>query len=745
MKRRDFLIAPVLGAAMPTFSAFGRMSPWDSEPGAPRPAPDPVKFQQLLHQDFVTYAPGMEYFMLGNGEIQGMLQYCPDRSGERPQSLLGFTLMDAERFARKWSTHLFHPERGLDRSMLSVIVAGKGYAPTKERLEGVRWISPGGIPTVEIAWKSEACAVSEKFFTPSAGPMLYRVVTVRNTGNAPAEIKVALGLIPNFALFDEIGPDEKTRTIRARGFASMTLQALDGDVTVSGRYEMAAGLGVVEPGASKEVRFVYSIDPLSRLTDAAAYVRSVTATRGYWAEKNEIGMGNETLDHLYGISRTGLRAMLARSGKRDSGTWMYNMEWVRDDVMVTLGLLQAGMHDEARTILTKIFEKSIGEDGRTIESSRWFGFDYTELDQNGQLLYGMWAYACWTGDLDFVRKYWKKLVLAADFPLHERFRDKDSGLMHNKREFWERFDFFGVEDGYELTYQFWVAAGLARAAELADAIGAPEGSRWRTVSAEITRTILTHPKYRFIEEGHLIKRRTRDGRWQRLMVPPDRTRMPPGSPLATEAEPACEPDSSNVFPILFDMVDPKSDLARNTLRDVEKLWNQRWDFGGYSRYNVASEPDPPAPWPMATMFMARAYAEQGNDEKAWQCINWMRKIHGGNSGGWFERYGPSITPPAPPVSIVGWTWAEVVQLCVHHLLGFRPGLGDITIRPKLLTGMTSPRGVFRVRNATVEVTVGRGGGVPHATVDGSRLPFTDGQIRIPYPASGKTIKVHCEL
>ena len=480
--------------------------------------------------------------------------------------------------------------------------------------------------------------------------------------------------------------------------------------------------------------------------------KSLAATRTYWAEKNAIGMGNETLDHLYGVSRSGLRAMIARSGKRDSGTWMYNMEWVRDDVMVTLGLLQAGMHDEARTILTKIFEKSIGEDGRTIESSRWFGFDYTELDQNGQVLYGTWAYACWTGDMDFVRRHWKKLALAAEFPLHERFRDKNPGLMHNKREFWERFDYFGVEDGYELTYQFWVAIGLARAAELADAIGAPEGARWRGIATEITEAILRHPKYKFIEEGHLIKRRTRDGRWQRQMIPPDRSRMPAGSPLATETESWCEPDSSNVFPILFSMsddargmVDPKSELAANTLRHVEGLWNQRWDFGGYSRYNVASEPDPPAPWPMAAMFMARAYAEAGNDEKAWQCIRWMRKMHGGASGGWFERYGPGITPPSPPVSIVGWTWGEVVQLCVHHLFGFRPGLKELTIHPILLSGMNSPRGVFRVRGATVELTVARASGAAFATVDGARVSFTNGKLRVPYPAPGKTLTVHCEL
>jgi len=84
-----------------------------------------VKVQQRLHQDFITYAPGIEYFMLGNGEIQAMVQYSPDRSGDLPQTFLGFTIFDPERLGRKWSTFLFHPERGFDRTPLTVIVGGR--------------------------------------------------------------------------------------------------------------------------------------------------------------------------------------------------------------------------------------------------------------------------------------------------------------------------------------------------------------------------------------------------------------------------------------------------------------------------------------------------------------------------------------------------------------------------------------------------------------------------------------------
>ena len=301
-------------------------------------------------------------------------------------------------------------------------------------------------------------------------------------------------------------------------------------------------------------------------------------------------------------------------------------------------------------------------------------------------------------------------------------------------EFWERRDSFGVEDGYELVYQFWVAFGLENAADLADAIGAGEGKRWRNTSAAIRSAMLSHPKFSLVEDGHLIKRRTRDGRWQQFMIPSDRKAMPPGSPLATEEKPACEPDSSNVLPIVFGMVPPGSELARATLRHCEQLWNQRWDFGGYSRYNVSSEPDPPAPWPIASLFMARAYVETGDSEKVWRVINWLRQIHGGLSGGWFERYGPSITPPAPPVCLVGWNWAEITMLLVHHIAGVRPNLSNLVIRPRLIKGLDSIAGTIRVRGHQLDLSVKRGDGEATAEVNGTRTPVHDGAIAVKYPA-----------
>jgi len=739
MKRREFLAAPVFSLAAP---ALARIDPLFRAPDpAPSPAPR-LDVRQRLHQDFITYAPGIEYFMLGNGDIQAVVQYSPDRKGELPQTFLGLTVFDPERFSRKWSTFLFDPERGFERTGIAVITAGKGGTRVSpENFTSIAWTYPHSIPTVECRWNAGEIGVVERFFVPSSGAFLFREVTLENRGTAPVEVKLYAALLPNFALFDEIGPDEPARAIRANGFASMSLSSLDGDAAVSGRYDLTVSAGSVLPGAAVRLRLVYSVGAPKAVPDAAQYDRLVARTGEWWAARSSVVTGDSDLDHLFGVSRSGLRAMLARSGKRDSGTWMYNMEWVRDDVMVVIALLQAGMPGEAKTLLTKLLEKSVGPDGRTFESSRWAGFDYTELDQNGELLYALWAYAAWTGDLDLVKKYWDRIARIAAFPLQERFRDAGSGLVHNKREFWERNDSFGVRDGYELTYQFWVSFGLSHAADLAGAIGAAEETAWRKGAEEIRSAILTHPKFRLVEEGHFIKRRTRDGEWQRTMVPPDPSRMPPGSPMALNAKPACEPDLGSVIPVMYGFVEPESAVALGTLRDCETLWSQAWDFGGYPRYNTESEPDPPAPWPLATLFMARAYAEAGNWPKFRRCMTWVRTIHGGLSGGWFERYGPSITPPAPPVCVIGWTWAEITSLIVHHLAGVRPGLASLALRPRLPEGVDHLSGSFLVRGRSCTLSVRRTTKSASAAVNGRSVPVSQGSIAIPYGdlASGLTL------
>jgi hypothetical protein len=747
MKRRDFLKTPAVTLLVPAVAGvpFREALALDEPQDASMRAEAAGQYIQRMHQDFQTYQPGLEYFYLGNGDIQVAVQHAPDRTGDAPLSFAGLTLMDAERFSRKWSTYLFHPERGLENSRLNVLVGTNPYFLSPDNLISIAWKLVDTVPVVSMQWKAGDLVIEEVLHVPSEGPHLIRQVHVHNSGQALVPVVLRLQLVPNFTLFDEIGTDPKTKLASGSGFTEVKLYCLDGDVTASGRYDVYCNLGSIAAGGEATARYIYTIrkgTPLLRARDVPALWKKTVA---YWSAKPVLTSGSDHLDSMYRVSRSGLKALLARSGKRDGGIWEYNMEWVRDDIMMVQAMSMAGLHDEARTLLSKNLSKNVSADGCLVESSRWSGYDYTELDQNGQIVYGAWLYLCWTGDRELIRKFWPQIVRAGDYPLQDVFRGARTRLLRNKREFWERDDRFGVHDGFELVYQFWVMLGLEKGSEVALEMGdKATAERWARAARELRQLLFEDPTYRFIENGRVIKRRTLDGKWQQFMVPVDRTKMPPGSPMALNEKPECEPDTSNLYPIMYGYIDPQSEIARNTLQWMDVLWNQQWTHGGYSRYNTTSEPDPPGPWPIASLFVARAAIEIGDDERAWRAIEWVASIHGGKSGGWFERYAPSITPPAPPVSVVGWTWAEVVLMMVHHLMGFRPNLKNIVIRPRLIKGLDHLHSTFVVRGSDIDVTVKRSA-TPSATVNGVRADVHDGSLTLAYPKKGSRTNVVMEV
>jgi len=104
VKRRDFLKAPAAGVLL---GGFGVAEASPGTKGIADPQEQKAQeAQQRMHPDFITYFPGIEYFYLGNGEIQGAVQYSPE---DRRTSLVGFTMSNPEVFCRKWSTYLYHP------------------------------------------------------------------------------------------------------------------------------------------------------------------------------------------------------------------------------------------------------------------------------------------------------------------------------------------------------------------------------------------------------------------------------------------------------------------------------------------------------------------------------------------------------------------------------------------------------------------------------------------------------------
>jgi hypothetical protein len=177
------------------------------------------------------------------------------------------------------------------------------------------------------------------------------------------------------------------------------------------------------------------------------------------------------------------------------------------------------------------------------------------------------------------------------------------------------------------------------------------------------------------------------------------------------------------------------------MQNLESLWNQNWKIGGYGRYHFTSEPDSAGPWPFPSLFIARAYMEMGEDEKVWRILNWLNTLAGAKSGSWFEFYGSRISPPYPQVGIPPWTWAEMIILLVHHLIGLRPGEDGILLKPRLLTGIQRVQASFPLRDHRIHLDIRR-------SSDGSGDFRSNGRIiqsaadtaHIDYPASDIHVK-----
>jgi hypothetical protein len=756
MKRRDFLKAPAAaGALLGTSLQFGEASPKEELSPHPQDQAKPEDLQRM-HSDFITCLPGVEYFFFGNGDITGVVQHCPkDSSG----TFLGFTIMNPGIFSRKWSTYLYHPERGFTNTRLGVTIEEgetggarkegmysgvKGYAVTPESFGSIHWKYTENVPIVSLRWMAGECEIEEEFFAPTEGSVLFRRVLVKNSSSRQLHARLSLSLYANFGLFDQIYVDEKEKATFARGLAKMKLFSLEKQVTVSGRYDVRVDVGSIPPGESRQATYVYCINDGEIIFKKKQFAVLWKNTVRYWSEKGILETGNKEFDDLWKVSKTGLRAVMGNNARMDAGVWEYGMEWVIDHMWAAIGFLRSGFVDEARVLVENNLKNAIGFDGRTIESSRWFGYDYTELNQNGSLVHSVWEYLCWTGDYALVKKYWDKIKLCAEFPLQDVFFDKRARMVHNKREFWERSDPHGIEDGFEMAYQFWVIMGLEKGAEMADAINDRATARtWRQTAREMKESMFTDPTFKMIENGRLIKRRKRNGEWQKLSIPPHRGAMPPGSPLATDENPALDPDTVVTFPIIFGMIDPKSELSLKTLEWVDTLWSQQWKEGGYGRYNTHSEPDPPAAWSFNSVMVARAHAEAGNDDKVWRVLDWLTNLPTGKSGSWFEHLGHSITPPAPPVGIVGWIWYEIMALYVHQIVGLRPELDRLVVRPRLIKGLDDIRSTHIVRKTKVSVHIQRSKGTTSARVNGKEVAVQEGAISIPYPSKGTlTIEIN---
>ena len=455
-------------------------------------------------------------------------------------------------------------------------------------------------------------------------------------------------------------------------------------------------------------------------------------TRAAWAVESSVATDDATVREIFDKARFGLPAMVADNGVMDAGMFEYGMQWVRDTSNTLLGLLHAGRFEQVRQGLAHVLEKMVNTEGNAMIAGGFDDPDREQFDQMGELLHVLKAYRDWTGDDSLLREHRVKLLALIERPLRPEFRDA-TGMVHNRREFWERT----LDDAYELAYQTYVVLGLRDAAALAGPLEAADrADRWRAEADRITEAMLRHPTRALVAEGRLLKRRSVDGEPVRLIRFPAAA---PDVPLQTERVNLASPDATMALPIAFRLIDPASSLARNTLDDLEQLWNARWFGGGYERYHSSGQCDQPGPWPFAACFILRAQHEAGLFDRSRRTLEWLNTMPGGRTGAWFEEI-PLVRSQAPTAGLLPWTSGEISLFIVRHLLGVRFDGATLVLKPALYPGSPPLRADLRFRQSRLKLELPGAGPVDFVEVNGERKsPAPDGAIRFPADFPGGTV------
>lgn len=646
---------------------------------------------QSLHPDFETTLDETSYYFLGSGRIQAAIQWSTNGKA----TPLGLMISDPEHFTRKWSTHLFHPEYGLAKTMLTVLIDGVRYQPDENTR--VVWY-PSETPAVIAMWVAGGAFVIETFYTSPDEPVLVREVSISKDGSF-TEASLELSLYANPALYSEFVGN--AYTLGATGYETLFVSsALPGEFK-----ERTLVVPFLDAGESLQTTILYSLgEDYPAIGPHILKEREVEYWKRAglrWTEQHPSELHHE-IERIFTASAMGLRAAVSESGRFDASIWQYGYEWSGDASMVAIALVYSGQFEVAQRLIENLLTRMTTESGMAMESSRFRGGLDAELNNNGEILHACRVYFAWTGSNDY-RNY-PRIRAIADYLLSPDILNEETGMLVAARDIWERSSETGVLPGYDVSHQTFAMVGLRDAAWIAEQVGEHEdAARWRTAYERIAKSFHEHETHSMIADGRVIKRRLLDGSLQTSLS----TKMsesfaemfvPDGMPLAEEGEHPWEPDVSSCLPIVFGVLDPRSEVARNTVAAMDTLWSQAWEMGGYGRYNVLSEPDSPGPWPFATAIVAGAALEVGDFERAHRAMSWLINTAGAG-GNWFEFYGDRPTPPLPPTGIIVWGWAQWIILITRHLLGARIIEGDLKLHPR----MQGFRGEVRFKDRMVPI------------------------------------------
>lgn len=712
-----------------------------------------------MHPDARTNTPDTDYFFLGEGSIAAAIQWS--RNGETAP--YGLLLWRSGTFPRKESTLLFHPEFGLDRTMLTVTAEGVRYRPKRADLR-VWWASTDvENPVTAVEWKAGDITVRELFFLlplerdrAHDGPTgegqttfhLVRQVFLLRTESAAdaAEVSVELAFYPNPYVLPPYPAAETGHRLVAAGEGMMCrvcpaaeeteARVFERFITVrrhlfpatpeaTGRPETdTAGNGTASP-----VTFLYLI--ADKGTAAVPHHVPIPETN-----RKECGPDAEDftgrLLRQFDIARIGLRAAVSPQGAFDASIWQYGYEWGQDAAMCASAAAYAGDFGLARRLLERILTAISNDEGRIAESSRFRDGEPAELNANGAVLLALRDHAALGRDTSLIERYWERIAAIAELPLRNDYLH-ESGLIAGRRDLWERLPWMGLRSGFDTATNTFCAQGLKGAAELAAMIGRKdEACRWREAGETMEAALTGHDRFSCIDEGRIIARRLTDGSVQRSMTAEagyhdERYTPYVPAPLPDPTPHPCEPDSVAALAVLYGIVDPASDVARATLDHLRThLWNTT-GIGGYARSPLASDPDSPGPWPFVTAWMAEAELRAGLTERAKETTEWLLDAAGAG-GSWFEYYGERKSPPFPPVGVIVWGWGQYLLLAVRGWMGIEFNAERLRVAPRI----TGFRHTLRTGNHAVTIEVN---GLADATVNGIPTELRNGGIDLPLPVT----------
>ncbi len=687
----------------------------------------------LIHLNNYSYLYGRQYYVLRSGRTQMFIQSDKVDLGSAFTYLL-FDAEDAGQSARKDSACNFSPRTGFQTSALQILMGGYPFVALGQNTTA-RWVFQNGIPKVEAVWWAGGIRVTEKIYAVAGMNTFVRSITLDGANIIGREgIKLRLG-VPG-------GTIEQFQNAilysGSKGRIAIVVPQAGVTTDIDKNYLEIAD--TLDPSETQTFNtFIVAQIPsgdLGKMVEAMGRVNTgshfLEKTRSEWAQTTTVTTADSTILDLFRNVRYTLPGYVSDAGIMDDGIFEYGSQWIRDNAITAMGLLQIGKFRLAHNMLAYMMDNMVDRDGNTMISNGFVSPENEELDQMGELWMAVTNYYYWTGDLILIKKNESKLIAMTNNLLGGQFRDS-TGMVHDNRGYWER----SLSDGYELAYQTWAIEGLRDAIDIAPKIGAGkyvEG--WKYAEDKMLNTMLTDPKFALVSGGALIKRRSVDGQ----VV--DTTRHKgyvADSPASTESLQRLLPDASMALPIDLRIVNPESRLARHTLNELQGLWDARWSFGGYDRYNTSSEPDQPGPWPSATYIILRAQQAAGMYKRSRRTLQWLYNVQGGHTGAYFEEI-PLNRHQEFKDGLLPLSSAEAALFTVRSWLGVEFKHGQVVIKPNLYPGTGHVDAKLRYKKSHIYLRIESAGPVEEALVNGKVVRLMrDGSVVLPRGFGGGTV------